>query len=116
MARWSRTSCASSACSWCPSPEMLHSQKNSGQVSITRLREQEAEAHGIIVEQRSVSCAELQDTLLLGQHIVVALVDKNLLNRGIVGWQQHELQPSDLDYRGMYTQLKYNCLVRKPVL
>ena len=56
------------------------------------------------MEQRSVPAAELQQYLLDGRHLVIALVDKFRLERGLALWQEPGF--SDEDEKGYKGELK----------
>ena len=58
---------------------------------------------GIRMQQRSVPAAELQSYLLSGQHVVIALVDKSILESGLALWSEPSYHPRDPPgYKGRY--------------
>ena len=55
----------------------MHQQPYSSYCSVAD--RQEAEQAGIVVQQRSVPLKKLQDSMLSGRHLIIALVDKQRL-------------------------------------
>lgn len=57
-------------------------------------------AVGIDIQQRSVSTLELQQLLLAGQHLVIALVDKDSLEGGLALWSCPHGASTEDGYKG----------------
>ena len=78
---------------------------------------QDALARGIDVQQRCVPTAELQQLLLAGQHLVIALVDKDSLEGGLALWSSSHHSPAEDSYKGLsWLSSTSLSLVRSPTL
>lgn len=67
-----------------------------------RLALQIAAKVGIEIEQRCVPRQELKEILLSGQHLVIALVDKDLHSLGLPLWRT---QTKDIGFKGPLLKL-----------
>ena len=56
---------------------------------------------GIVMEQRCVPHQELKDILLLGQYLVIALVDKDLHSLGLPLWRSPRHKSAASGFKGL---------------